>query len=299
MNSKADRFLRAAILLVLSRPVLFLLTATGHVTVAHDFVFVAVVYVCTGLLVFIRLVHNARRGNQDAQIFLVPFLFYSVANAVRSILNAFYWSGVFSREAASSSGEGLALYRGPFFTVTWDQLGALLSYLAIGAVLVRRFTRSAEQEQRLATEMESARQVQAQLVPLDFPRLSGFHIDAAYLAAAEVGGDFYQVFEQNDGSVIIVIGDVCGKGLKAAMTGVLAIGVARTLASAPVLHAMEGLRSPMPVIFLPIATAKRFSSTRICRSASLPTLSTPKPTSTSIPATASRSSRMVWWRPAM
>ena len=46
-----------------------------------------------------------------------------------------------------------------------------------------------------------------------------------------MGGDFYQVLEQYDGSLLIVIGDVCGKGLKAAMTGVLAIGTVRTLAS--------------------------------------------------------------------
>jgi hypothetical protein len=55
-------------------------------------------------------------------------------------------------------------------------LGALLAYPAIGAVLVQRFTRSAEQEQRLATEMKSARQIQAQLVPLDFPSVAGFQI---------------------------------------------------------------------------------------------------------------------------
>jgi len=49
--------------------------------------------------------------------------------------------------------------------------------------------------------------------------------------AAEVGGDFYQVLEQRDGSALILVGDVSGKGLKAAMNGVLAIGAARALAS--------------------------------------------------------------------
>jgi sigma-B regulation protein RsbU (phosphoserine phosphatase) len=93
-------------------------------------------------------------------------------------------------------------------------LDYLLSYLAIGAVLMRRFTRPAEQEQRFATEMESARQVQAQLVPLDFPRFTDSHIEAAYRPAAEVAGDFYQVLEQCDGSVRTVVGDICGKGLK-------------------------------------------------------------------------------------
>jgi len=51
------------------------------------------------------------------------------------------------------------------------------------------------------------------------------------LPAQEVGGDFYQVLEQPDGFALIVVGDVSGKGLKAAMTGALAIGALRTLAA--------------------------------------------------------------------
>src|SRR6202023_3454723 len=50
------------------------------------------------------------------------------------------------------------------------------------------------------------------------------------LPAQEVGGDFYQVLAQPDGYALIVVGDVSGKGLKAAMTGALAIGALRTLA---------------------------------------------------------------------
>jgi serine phosphatase RsbU (regulator of sigma subunit) len=46
-----------------------------------------------------------------------------------------------------------------------------------------------------------------------------------------VGGDFYQVLPQADGATLIVIGDVSGKGLKAAMTGAVAIGALRTLSS--------------------------------------------------------------------
>jgi serine phosphatase RsbU (regulator of sigma subunit) len=56
-------------------------------------------------------------------------------------------------------------------------------------------------------------------------------IEAAYLPAQEVGGDFYQVFPQTDGSIVVVVGDVSGKGLKAAMTSALAIGALRTLAA--------------------------------------------------------------------
>jgi serine phosphatase RsbU (regulator of sigma subunit) len=61
--------------------------------------------------------------------------------------------------------------------------------------------------------------------------VAGCRIHAAYLPAQEVGGDFYQVLPQNDGSTLIFIGDVSGKGLKAAMTGALAIGALRALAA--------------------------------------------------------------------
>jgi serine phosphatase RsbU (regulator of sigma subunit) len=121
------------------------------------------------------------------------------------------------------------LYCGPYFDVTWEQFFAVLSYFAIGAVLVLRFARSAHQEQRLRTEMESARRVQGQLVPVELPRFAHFACDAAYRSASEVGGDFYQLFPRADGSALILIGDVSGKGLRAAMLGTLIVGAAGAL----------------------------------------------------------------------
>lgn len=225
MRTRKGWLFGIGLLLTIFIPLATLLVNLDLVTVAGAYSIRAGAISCIGLLIFARLVHGASQGNRDAQVFLAPFLLYSVMDVVWWIRGALYFSGL------SNTPFGLELYKGPHFTLTWDRLGYLLSYLAIGAVLVRRFTQSAQQEQRLATEMESARQVQAQLVPADFPRIPGVYIEAAYLPAAEVGGDFYQVFEQSGGAVLIVMGDVCGKGLKAAMTGVLAIGAARTLAS--------------------------------------------------------------------
>jgi serine phosphatase RsbU (regulator of sigma subunit) len=91
--------------------------------------------------------------------------------------------------------------------------------------------KTAEERAQLAGEMDAAREVQERLVPASLPTLAGLHIESVYLPAQEVGGDFYQVFEQADGSALIVVGDVSGKGLKAAMTGALAIGALRTLAA--------------------------------------------------------------------
>jgi phosphoserine phosphatase RsbU/P len=124
------------------------------------------------------------------------------------------------------------------FVNTWfpivQQTRATLMIAAIVVLLVLMFRdqrKTADERAQLAGEMEAAREVQQQLVPASIPPIVGFHIAAAYLPAAEVGGDFYQVLPLADGGTLIAVGDVSGKGLKAAMTGALAIGALRTLAT--------------------------------------------------------------------
>jgi serine phosphatase RsbU (regulator of sigma subunit) len=87
------------------------------------------------------------------------------------------------------------------------------------------------EQARSAAELAAAREIQRRLVPANLPAVKGYRIETAYLPAQEVGGDFYQVLEQEDGTHLIVVGDVSGKGLKAAMTGTLAIGALRALAA--------------------------------------------------------------------
>ncbi len=101
---------------------------------------------------------------------------------------------------------------------------------AIIAFILRDQRQIAVQRASLAGEMQAGREVQRHLVPLSMPSIPGFRCQAAYLPAAEVGGDFYQVFPRTDGSVLIVVGDVSGKGLKAAMTGTLVLGALHSLA---------------------------------------------------------------------
>jgi len=68
------------------------------------------------------------------------------------------------------------------------------------------------------------------LLGSQLPVIPGFHIELVYKAAAEVGGDFYQVLPLPSGVTILVVGDVSGKGLKAAMTGTLVLGALCSLA---------------------------------------------------------------------
>lgn len=106
----------------------------------------------------------------------------------------------------------------PSMTITF--MGA-----ATLAIFVRDLIRDRREKQRLAAEVEAGRAVQQLLIPetvaASFP---GFHIQSVYRPVSEVGGDFFQVFALDDGDVLIVIGDVSGKGVAAALTVSLLLG---------------------------------------------------------------------------
>ena len=108
--------------------------------------------------------------------------------------------------------------------------GHILAGAFLSVMLVRRALAESRQGAHLRLEVAAAREVQQRLVPAALPQLDRIRFEAAYLPAQEVGGDFYQILPQNDGSTLIVIGDVSGKGMKAAMTGALVLGGLRSLA---------------------------------------------------------------------
>jgi len=106
------------------------------------------------------------------------------------------------------------------------------------AVLIAfRFRRVNDEHRSLTDEMHSAREVQRRLVP-EVSAIAGFRIDAAYVPAKEVGGDFYQLLPGDDGSLLVVVGDVSGKGLDAAMVVAVAVGALGSMA----------VRTPGPVL---------------------------------------------------
>src|SRR4051812_553132 len=84
----------------------------------------------------------------------------------------------------------------------------------------------------------TAQTLQKALLPPHLPAIDGITHAASYRAAGEgneVGGDFYDVFPQSDGSYALVVGDVCGKGPQAAAVTALARYTLRA-------HAVAGLR---------------------------------------------------------
>ena len=124
-------------------------------------------------------------------------------------------------------GHSVHVTLGPL-TLDLFQLGVTLVDLAIAGLLVGRAVRAWREGNALRMEFEAAREVQERLVTAP-PAVPGFRIESAYRPAAQVGGDFYRALPGRDGDLVVVVGDVSGKGLRAAMTVSAIIGSLRTM----------------------------------------------------------------------
>jgi hypothetical protein len=116
------------------------------------------------------------------------------------------------------------------FPISAYNLTGDFEMFAVVMILVLSYARSRRDEERLESELEAARTVQKILIPHEVPAIPGFQVEAVYKPASQVGGDFFQIIATKSGGVLIVIGDVSGKGMPAAMTVSLLVGTFRTLA---------------------------------------------------------------------
>lgn len=106
----------------------------------------------------------------------------------------------------------------------------VVSLILFAAILYAVYRYALEQQARqmvMEREIQSAREIQQVLVPEALPSIEGYAVTSAYQPALEVGGDFFQIIPNPDGSTIVALGDVSGKGLKAGMNVSMIVGVLR------------------------------------------------------------------------
>jgi hypothetical protein len=169
----------------------------------------------------------ARRGNRDARLLLAPVALSLGGNLAKNLINLLYISGHVRYAVFYQISERLVSWP---FPISFQEIADFLTQLSILAILVLRFARARGDEQRMASELEAARTVQSVLIPTEVPGIPEFAIASVYRPATQVGGDFFQIIPAANGGVLIVIGDVSGKGMPAAMTVSLLVGTIRTLA---------------------------------------------------------------------
>jgi hypothetical protein len=145
-------------------------------------------------------------------LFVIPFVFIIYGFAILHRINV---------DLPSST--AAAAYR-------FDAFSIFATLLASAFVTTKHINTEGARQLRAETELEAARTVQQVLIPDEIPSLPAFKIESVYKPAGQVGGDFFQILPTDHGGALIVIGDVSGKGMPAAMTVSLLVGTFRTLA---------------------------------------------------------------------
>ncbi|HEX3662975.1 MAG TPA: PP2C family protein-serine/threonine phosphatase [Acidobacteriaceae bacterium] len=117
----------------------------------------------------------------------------------------------------------------------------LLLVVALTILLVRRLILSLRHQRILALDVKQAQEVQRVILPEARTALPGIVVESEYRPARQVGGDFFQVIPSlADDSLLIVAGDVAGKGLQAGMLVALLVGAIRSTA--------ESTRDPLSLL---------------------------------------------------
>ena len=99
-------------------------------------------------------------------------------------------------------------------------------------LLGRRLEQEIRERERVEQELRVARSIQQGSLPKEVPELEGWQITPYYQPAREVGGDFYDFFELEEGRLGIVVGDATGKGVPAALVMASARSMLRAVAQA-------------------------------------------------------------------
>jgi hypothetical protein len=177
------------------------------------------------VLLPVLLIRGWARGNRDAGILLPAIIAGSLAdywNFVCNLISLAHFTQLYR----------LLVFSVPFgsYQVDFYRLGDILFYIAVLLFLVIRTVGIARDRARVSAELEAARTVQQVLIPDEIPVIPGFVLHSIYKPAGQVGGDFFQILPVKAGGVLVVIGDVSGKGMPAAMTVSLLVGTVRTLA---------------------------------------------------------------------
>jgi serine phosphatase RsbU (regulator of sigma subunit)/anti-sigma regulatory factor (Ser/Thr protein kinase) len=124
------------------------------------------------------------------------------------------------------------------------------------AQLVRQQAVEIQSRERLEQEMRVATMIQQQFLPHDLPQLRGWQVAAHYAPARAVGGDFYDFIELPGGRIGVVVGDVTGKGVPAALLMARTQSVLRS--EAPHLVAPGAVLARANEILLPEMPARMF-----------------------------------------
>lgn len=172
-----------------------------------------------GVLLLVILFEGFRRYRTEALLTALPLLLIEFARFNSYIVQTFGIANTY-------------FLFGLGFSV--GSVANILMVLVIGVLVTRRFLRAQASQERarqiVALDLEQAQQLQQRVLVPETLHSPAFTVESEYHPAQTVGGDFFQTLSKPDGSLLVVVGDVSGKGMSAAMLVAVLVGAIRTRA---------------------------------------------------------------------
>ncbi|MBV9087681.1 MAG: SpoIIE family protein phosphatase, partial [Acidobacteriaceae bacterium] len=110
-----------------------------------------------------------------------------------------------------------------------EMLKGLAGHIAVAIDNAQRIKNERRQMQKLSDEQSEARHIQQNLLPRTAPRIPGFMLEAECVPAGAVGGDWFDYIPLSGDRLMLVLADVSGKGMPAALLMSATRGIVRSL----------------------------------------------------------------------
>jgi hypothetical protein len=164
------------------------------------------------IVLMVLLARALRSGNREARFLLPAVLIGELPSYWLFAAYLLYYLRI-----AATPPNSPTWTLGPWqFTV--EHVCTLVFLSAILLFLVLRTLRIARRNAQVSAELEAARATQQLLLARSSEPTPGFDVQSVYHPASEVGGDFFAVQPAGNGSLLVAVGDVSGKGIQAALT---------------------------------------------------------------------------------
>ena len=151
----------------------------------------------TGLVIILfNLFRPGTRQNKDIRILRVAFVVYAVV-AIHANLSYYIFSGILAQDI--------------------EPVGLLILFSCLGYLVARRFFQNQKDLISIEHELETARQIQSFILPREMANLKGLEIGARYVPMTTIAGDFYDFLVIDDNRIGILVADVSGHGVPAAL----------------------------------------------------------------------------------
>jgi len=174
------------------------------------------------LFIFVTLIAATIRRNFEAGLLLIP-LVLTIIGIAEPIMTS-----MMSDSPGHAYRSPLTIQAGPV-PIHFASIADFVGLLAIVLIIFVRFLRVQHDQERAKSELAAARSVQELMIPQERQETPGYEVDSVYQPATEVGGDFFHVQPDGKNGLLVVIGDVAGHGLQAAMNVSMLMGALRRI----------------------------------------------------------------------